>query len=437
MSVAPISEDGAPLDALAAFVASAPMRQVLPQIAALDPTQLSAEGRVDGLVFASRLRGFADAMVHRFAAAHVAADADRDNGMDWVREEIATALDIDPDSARGVMVEAEAMVEQFPATLALLEEGEVSTGHARALVQATMQLEPAVAVRVEARVIKRAPEQSVTNFRRSLARAIHALDPRTAEAKHARSREDRRMWNMPQPDGMARLGADLPAEDAAVIQTACEVFADQIRRLNPGDERTKAQLRADALTHFALNYLNGGGSGGACDKRPAIAITINLETLAGGNEQPAELDGYGPITAAVARKIAADPSGTWKRLITDPSGKLLDYKQTTYKPPKALQDHVKARDRRCRFRKCRRRAKLCDLDHRHDWQHGGTTCVLNLECLCERHHQLKHQTRWRLTGNPESTLTWTSPTGHNYTSNPPPQPTAEPPPPDDEDPPPF
>src|SRR6185437_5356332 len=111
-------------------------------------------------------------------------------------------------------------------------------------------------------------------------------------------------------------------------------------------------------------------------------------------------------TAAVAREIASDPSGTWRRLITDKAGKLLDYQQTKYKPPKALDDHVRARDRRCRFPKCRRRAKHCDLDHTHDWQHGGTTCAITLECLCERHHALKHESGWQLTGNPEQTLTW-------------------------------
>jgi hypothetical protein len=46
--------------------------------------------------------------------------------------------------------------------------------------------------------------------------------------------------------------------------------------------------------------------------------------------EPAELAGYGPIPAAMAREIVA---ATWHRLLIDPaSGALLDYGATTYRP---------------------------------------------------------------------------------------------------------
>src|SRR6266511_96609 len=65
--------------------------------------------------------------------------------------------------------------------------------------------------------------------------------------------------------------------------------------------------------------------------------------LMGLTEHGAELAGYGPIPAQVARELAAD--GTWRRLLTDPvSGHLLDYGRTTYRPPAALADFIRARD---------------------------------------------------------------------------------------------
>ncbi len=41
--------------------------------------------------------------------------------------------------------------------------------------------------------------------------------------------------------------------------------------------------------------------------KPAVSITIAASTLAGQDDQPAELDGYGPIPASMARRIAALP----------------------------------------------------------------------------------------------------------------------------------
>jgi hypothetical protein len=52
-------------------------------------------------------------------------------------------------------------------------------------------------------------------------------------------------------------------------------------------------------------------------QRPAINVTVPISTLLGRDNQPAHLDGYGPITAALARRLAADPTGTWRRLVTD------------------------------------------------------------------------------------------------------------------------
>jgi hypothetical protein len=68
-------------------------------------------------------------------------------------------------------------------------------------------------------------------------------------------------------------------------------------------------------------------------QRPAINVTVSLGTLLGCDDQPAHLDGYGPITAALARRLAADQTGSWRRLVTDENGRLLDYGRKTYRPP--------------------------------------------------------------------------------------------------------
>jgi hypothetical protein len=228
----------------------------------------------------------------------------------------------------------------------------------------------------------------------------------------------------------------LLADAAAVtVMTAIEAIA---RRIPKTDPRTADQRRADAAVQLAIDALHGRdsntGSGTASGSgtsgpgtstggrelqrehgmRPSVQVTVALSTLLGLDEQPGELDGTGPIPASVARRFAADETGTWRRLVTDELGRLIDYGRRTYRPPKDLADYVIARDRTCRFPHCNRRAARCELDHRRSWECGGATCAFNLDLLCPRHHHGKHEAGWTPRRLPNGDLEWTSPTGHRY-----------------------
>jgi hypothetical protein len=151
-----------------------------------------------------------------------------------------------------------------------------------------------------------------------------------------------------------------------------------------------------------------------------IQVTVAASTLLGCDEQPAELDGYGPITAQTARRIAADRSGTWRRILTDPaSGQVLDYGRKTYRPPANLADHVIARDRTCVFPHCRRPARHCEIDHGDPWCTGGHTNADALHPLCTRHHHARHNAGWTVQRTDDGSYLWTDPTGHTYPVHPP------------------
>jgi hypothetical protein len=141
---------------------------------------------------------------------------------------------------------------------------------------------------------------------------------------------------------------------------------------------------------------------------------VPISTLLGCDEQPAHLDGYGPITAALARHLATDDTGTWRRLVTDDTGQLLDHGRKTYRPPANLTHHIITRDNTCTFPGCRHPAKLCDLDHSNAWSNGGGTDPNNVAALCQRHHHAKHHAGWHVKHLPDGTSAWTSPTGHTY-----------------------
>ncbi len=69
-----------------------------------------------------------------------------------------------------------------------------------------------------------------------------------------------------------------------------------------------------------------------------------------------------------------------------------------------------------------------DLDHTIAYP-AGPTADYNLTGLCRHHHRLKQHPRWQASLTPEARMTWTTPTGHTHTTDPPtPVEPADPPP---------
>jgi hypothetical protein len=339
----------------------------------------------------------------------------------WAIEDVACALRLSPGVARARLGEA-SEAARLPGVLDLLATGQVTAGHVRVLTDATMGLDGATAAAVSERVLARAGEQAVGPFRASVRRAVLAVTAATVEEQRRANVAERRVCLRPGGDGTSELWALLPTEGATALMTAVNALA---QRQSPEDERSADQRRADALVQLGLDALAGEHSHtlpSAQRLRPAIQVSVALSTLLELDDQPAELSGPAtpstPISAALARRLAGDPSGTWRRLLTDPHGRLLDYGRTTYRPPADLTRHIQARDRTCRFPHCTRTAHRCDLDHTVPWADGGTTTDTNLLTLCPRHHHLRHDTRWTYTRDTDDTVTWTSPTGRSYTQPP-------------------
>ncbi len=324
-------------------------------------------------------------------------------------------------SAQARLVVAHDLVHRLPATLRKLEDGAISLRHAETLAEAVAGLDQSAAAAIEAAVLDKAAEQTLPAFRRSVARAVATADARRAEQRREHGMARRRVSLRPVGDGMAELWALLPAEGAATIIAAVTALAAETAR---GDERTAEQRRADALVDLGVAALHDPLLPKAQGLRPCIQVTVALSTLLGCDEQPGELTGYGPIPAAVARRLAADPTGTWRRLVTDPlSGALLDYARSVYRPPADLADFVLARDQTCTFPGCARPAHRCDLDHETAYDDGGRTAEPNLAALCRRHHRAKHEAGWSVHRDPHTRIShWTSPTSHTYRSEPPPLP---------------
>ncbi|WP_162605626.1 HNH endonuclease signature motif containing protein [Jiangella ureilytica] len=186
------------------------------------------------------------------------------------------------------------------------------------------------------------------------------------------------------------------------------------RAAAPGNAATGQAATGNAAPTSAVGTATATVGGPARRRRPVnVHVTIPFGSLIGLSDEPGELDGYGFITAQIARTLAAE--GVWTWLTTDPgTGHLLDLGRTRYRPTKALADFVAARDRTCRTPGCHRPARACDLDHIEPFTTGGSTCAANCHALCRTHHLLKHHANWTVTRHPDGTTRWTSPTGHTY-----------------------
>ncbi|WP_152683741.1 HNH endonuclease signature motif containing protein, partial [Pseudarthrobacter siccitolerans] len=157
-----------------------------------------------------------------------------------------------------------------------------------------------------------------------------------------------------------------------------------------------------------------------------VLVTVPVLALFDITDEPATLDGYGPIPASMARELVANGASSFYRVLVDPrDGAPLEIGRTSYRLTKPMKKALQLRDGKCTFPGCNNPSLDNEADHLQAWKDGGNTGISNLAQLCPKHHHLKHNTGWTPT---PATATeppgWTSPTGRHYKAE---QPDHEPP----------
>ncbi|KTR85944.1 hypothetical protein NS220_18480, partial [Microbacterium testaceum] len=163
---------------------------------------------------------------------------------------------------------------------------------------------------------------------------------------------------------------------------------------------------------------DGPGTLGTIRARVQVVVpALTMLDPAQENTDPADLIGHGPLDADTARTLAESTTVPWDRIITHPiTGAVLH--TDTYHRTTAIDRHLRARDRHCRWPGCTVPAIRSEVDHTLDYALGGPTDIGNLAHLCQRHHTQKQFTRWKVKQLPHGILEWTSPTGRTYTDEP-------------------
>jgi hypothetical protein len=288
------------------------------------------------------------------------------------QEGVSLALQLPLRTAQAKLAQAVTLVTDLPRTLAAVADGSLSGAHAAVLAEAVWRLPadhpelPAALERAVLPGVLAAGCVTVPQLKRRVRRvrrAVLALDPATAEERHLRAVADRRVEFQPGEDGMASLVALLPAPEAQLLYTRLTAAAGL---LPAQDARTLDQQRADLFVDAVLSGLPADALPTVQGRRPAIQVVVCADTLLGLDDQPGHVTGYGPITADTARRLAAEESGTWRRLLTDPdTGALLDISARRYRPPQRLRDYLSARDDTCVFPTCQQPGYRCEPDREH------------------------------------------------------------------------
>jgi hypothetical protein len=313
---------------------------------------------------------------------------------------------------------AQALTTELPETMAALRAGDTSEWRATLVARETACLDPADRRAADAEL---GPALSGLGDREveAQARAVaYRLDPRAFMDRTKGAASDRDVSLRPAPDTMSRLTGFLPVAQGVAAHTALSREADRLR--GEGDPRSRGQIMADTLVERVT------GQATAAAVPVEVQLVLPADTLLADGDEPADLLGAGPIPAGAARTMLADRDAkVWLRRIyarpKDGSLVAMESQRRTF--PNGLRRLLQVRDRTCRTPWCG--APIRHADHVVPVAGGGKTSAANGQGLCEACNYTKQVLGWRARPGPAGAgdrVEITTPTGHHYTSHPPPLP---------------
>lgn len=351
------------------------------------------------------------------ASAQLAADVHPDKIGRGIADQLGLACRVSGFEAARRLGVARALWFDLPETYRLLVGGEISEYVASLVVAETRHLGAGarrdVDVKVAAAGIERMGPRSAAACARKHA---YEADPQGYVQRGRTERKNRRVTLRPAPDTMSMLSGYLPAEQGVACLKSLREQTDALKAA--GDPRCRDQIMADTLVERIT------GQASAPDVSAEVQIIMPLETLLDANDQTAaDVEGYGPLPADIARDIVASSKGRlwWRRLYAAPvGGPIVGADPYRRRFDGFLRKLIMLRDRWCRDPFCD--APIRHIDHIQRYSDAGLTIYLNGRGACERGNYVREMPGWKLDavssgldGQPH-TIKITTPTGHTYAS---------------------
>ncbi|HET8658416.1 MAG TPA: DUF222 domain-containing protein [Micromonosporaceae bacterium] len=231
-----------------------------------------------------------------------------------------------------------------------VEQAQVVT---RAVAALPAEVGPAVVDKATATLVGYAGDHEPVALRRLGERILQVVAPDVAEeAERAaleraeqRAERDRYLTLSDTGDGAVRLSGRLGAEAAAVVRAALEPLCRPI----PGDLRTPAQRRADALTDICRLALTTDELPDQGGEPSQVVVTVDYDTLT-GQLGPGLLDTGETLSPEAVRRLACDAHIL--PAVLDGAGQPLDLGRQRRLVTGALRRALVLRDGGCAFPSC-------------------------------------------------------------------------------------
>jgi hypothetical protein len=311
---------------------------------------------------------------------------------------------------------ARALWFELPETYRLLVAGQISEYVASVVVTETRHLDAETKRNVDAKIVAAGIAQMGPRSAAACARRYAYEADRDGYMQRGRTeRKHRRVTLRPAPDTMSFLSGYLPAEQGVACLKALREQTNSLQAA--GDPRCRDQIMADTM----VERLTGQAT--AADVNGELQILMPIDALLDANDSTAaELEGYGPLPADIARDIFTTSKGRkwWRRLYAAPFGGPIGGDPQRRHFDGFMKKLIMIRDRVCRDPYCD--APIRHIDHIQRYSDGGLTIYSNGRGECERGNYVREMPGWTVKiissgfDGQSHSIKITTPTGHTYLS---------------------
>ena len=323
-------------------------------------------------------------------------------------EEIALAKRVSPSSGRTFLSTSRAVVGEMPNTFKALAAGEISEDKARIMADETATLPSADRRKVDTRMKTSLGPAGLRSLRTEARALAEEMNAEAAAERARKATANRRVTMTALDDGMGRVSAVIPIQQAVAVYEGLRGAAESASALGSAKGRRGNQVMADTF----VERLTGQATAEAVPTE--VHLVVEAETLLSDGLVPAWLPGFGPLPAATARNfIAANEAEVFiRRMFTRATdGQLVGTESRGRTFTGQLRQMVVYRDDVCRTPWCD--ARIRHADHADGYASGGATSWENGSGLCAACNYAKEHPGWQHDATAEG-LTVTTPGDREY-----------------------
>ncbi|MCZ2405102.1 DUF222 domain-containing protein, partial [Paenarthrobacter sp. Z7-10] len=183
----------------------------------------------------------------------------------WAAGEIGPVLHVSHGTAEMLLCHGEDLTVSLPRVLDLYEAGTLDWPRVRAVLHGLSNAPRSIWTAVETAILPHAGRLSAQRLEQRVRREVEQRHPEPLALRHDRARHTRDVWFHPLPDGMAELGACLPAVQAREYYETIHAWAlharsegQPARNTTPTGRPARAanEYRADAYMDLLDTALN-------------------------------------------------------------------------------------------------------------------------------------------------------------------------------------